>query len=205
MKVPTAKYIDWRQNIQTGDILACMGKSKMSKGIQWTEHKQDKEPMTFQMERNTIKGFFSHVGVFVIVLDQIFIVEANGKTVDFTRFSRTYKGYDGHLFVIRANYITMLPVYSTYLPEKMIGSSPEQFASKCLDVEGAKYDWKSIWKQLVNCFNKEVIHKEDGKLYCSELLNMASGYYWESKDEWCTPHDIALKERNNFLVRITDV
>jgi hypothetical protein len=189
MKIPTAKYADWRQNIQTGDILACMGKSKMSKGIQWTEHKQDKEPLMFKTEKKSIKGFFSHVGVFVRVLDQIFIVEANGKTVDFTRFSRTYKGYDGHLFVIRSR---------DELCRKIL-------AARCLEVEGAKYDWKSIWQQLIRVFNKEIKHKEDGRLFCSELLNMASGYYWESKDEWCTPHDIALKERNNFLVLLEDV
>lgn len=194
MKVPSAKYEDWRHNIWTGDILGCMGKSKMSKGIQWTEDKQDKEPLCFQINKKTIKGFLNHVGVFVRVLDQIFIIEANGKTVDFTRFSRTYKGYDGHLFIIRPSFI-----------HDHTDVQGRLFANTCLEVEGAKYDWKSIWKQLVHCFNKEIKHKEDGRLFCSELLNMASGYYWESKDEWCTPHDIALKERNNFLVKITEV
>lgn len=194
MKVPIAKYAEWRQNIQTGDILGCMGRSKMSKGIQWTEEKQDKEPIIFHSKAGNIKGFFTHVGVFVRVLDQIFIVEANGKTVDFTRFSRTYKGYDGHLFIIRPSFI-----------HDHTDVQGRLFANTCLEVEGAKYDWKSIWKQLINCFDKEIIHKEDGKLFCSELLNMASRYYWEDKDKWCTPHDIVLKEKDNILVQITDV
>jgi len=194
MKIPSADYKLWRQNIQTGDILACMGNSKMSKGIQWTEDKQDKNPLCiiYDKKKCALRGYFTHVGVFVRVLDQIFIIEANGKKVAFTRFSGTYKGYDGHLFIIRK--------------ERVGFKEMKAFANACLEVEGAKYDWKAIWQQLVNCFKEEAIkHKDNKQLFCSELLNMASGYYWASKDEWCTPHDIVLKERENILVRITDV
>ena len=200
MKLPVVKYPKFRNNIQTGDILACMGESKMSKGIQWTEKKQDKNPMVFSGDnRKNIKGFFTHVGVFVRIGRHVFIVEANGKTVDFTRFSRTYKEYDGHLFIIR-------PQFGWDDNHQYIPVHELAFVERCLDVEGAKYDWKAIWTQLTNCFTKEIKkHKENKQIFCSELLNMASDYYWESKDEWCTPHDIARLERNNFLVRITNV
>ena len=193
VKLPCAKYKDWRQNIDTGDLLLCKGGSKISRGIKWTESKQDKVPMIFNCTNKTknIKGFITHVGVFVKVLGQIFIVEANGRIVAFTRFSRIYKGYRGHLFIARPN----LTIDNTML------------ASRCLEVEGAKYDWRSIWKQLIRVFNKEVYkrNKLNEELFCSELVNMASGYFYADKEEWCTPHDIALQSRDNFLVKITDV
>ena len=200
MKLPVVKYLDFRNNIQTGDILACMGASKMSKGIQWTEKKQDKNPMVFSGDdRKNIKGFFTHVGVLEKRGRHIFITEANGKIVDSTRFSRTYKGYKGHLFIIR-------PQFGFDENHQYIPMPEREFVDRCLDFEGNKYDTKAIWTQLINCFRTEIKkHKENAEIFCSELLNAASEYYWESVDEWCIPHDIARLERNNFLVRITNV
>ena len=208
VKLPCAKYKDWRQNIDTGDLLLCMGNSKISKGIKWTESKMDKVPMIFNCSNKTknIKGFITHVGVFVKVLGQIFIVEANGKIVAFTRFSRIYKGYKGHLFIVRPKI--------TFITDRRFTKKPFEapfnnvmLASRSLEVEGAKYDWKSIWRQLIRVFNKEVYKKNKyhEELFCSELVNMASGYFYADKEEWCTPHDIALQSRDNFLVMITDV
>lgn len=72
------KTMDWEQ-IQTGDIIGTMGKSKLSKSIQKFQNISDKD-----------FGKFSHSGVAWWCYDELFIVEAQKEGIVITNFSKHY-------------------------------------------------------------------------------------------------------------------
>ena len=66
-------------------------------------------------------------------------------------------------------------------------------------------EWPQFQQNAGHAGFSTCIGPEDDQLFCSELLNLASGYYWEKEDEWFTPHDLATYEQSRILVEIRDV
>jgi hypothetical protein len=175
-------YKYYRVSARSGDLVLCSGAGKISKAIIASAKRNKKKPAI----DNT---YYSHIGVIVVIYGHLFIIEANGKTVDLRRFSDAYKAYKGKVHIYRHCF------YSDFIPN-------------LLALEGNKYDWKGVFQQLWNeikIFAKD--HSENNQLYCSELVNLAANYYWGGEEVWVTPHDIGYNEwkANNFLCELKDI
>ena len=197
MQVIVADYKNIRNKIQSGDILACAGTGFFS----WLVTRYTKSPML--INKNPVK--FTHVGTFVWVFGQLFVVEAVGK-VRMVRFSTAYKKYKGELYVIRPSISddntkkvphTLDPTcVKEYMPMGLWW-----FIEKQLALVGKPYDWTNILRIAA----KEG-RKVNGKWYCSEQLNYARDYWYTdgSKKKQIMPHTLVEKDPN-ILWRIRNV
>ena len=198
-------YKDYRAIAQSGDLVLCSGGSKISKAIIASAKRNKKKPILFQAHPNNVVTpeehhiYYSHIGVIVVIYGHLFIIEANGKTVDLRRFSDAYKRYKGKVHIYKM---------SNHYFDEIIKVPKRKFIRNLLALEGNKYDWKGVFQQLWNeikIFAKD--HSENNQLYCSELVNLAANYYWGGEEVWVTPHDIGYNEwkANKFLCELKDI
>ena len=185
-------YKYYKVSARSGDLVLCSGSSKISKAIIASAKRNKKKPAV----DNT---YYSHIGVIVVIYGHLFIIEANGKTVDLRRFSDAYKRYKGKVHIYKM---------SNHYFDEIIKVPKRKFIRNLLALEGNKYDWKGVLQQLWNeikIFAKN--HSENNQLYCSELVNLAANYYWGGEEVWVTPHDIGYNEwkANNFLCELKDI
>ena len=203
-------YKYYRAIAQSGDLVLCSGAGKISKAIIASAKRNKKKPVTIVVKTKIdppYKGeimftddfYYSHIGVIVVIYGHLFIIEANGKTVDLRRFSDAYKRYKGKVHIYKM---------SNHYFDEIIKVPKRKFIRNLLALEGNKYDWKGVLQQLWNeikIFAKN--HSENNQLYCSELVNLAANYYWGGEEVWVTPHDIGYNEwkAGNFLCELKDI
>lgn len=203
MKIPTAKYLKFKDNIRTGDLILCVGRGFVSGVIKSVEY--DRCP---PIVINSKRKYFTHIGVLVKVGRHIFVCEANGETgkVEFYRFSRQYRSYDGEVYLVRPK----------FKEDGGMKFTAQEFADRCLDAEGNKYDFTDLFTQYWNHLKGIIVlnggpdikrkpHIEDHEFYCSEIINLAAGYLFGAKDEWTTPHDCGYQLRDRILVRLKEI
>lgn len=188
MKLKIMEYSDYRKIAETGDLVLCAGTGQISRQI-INSAKRNKKP-AIKLDAESV--YYSHIGVIIVVYETVMIIEAIGEGFDLRRFSRGYENYNGKVHI-----------YKSHIP-----LSNFQFAENLLNMEGRKYDYKSIYKQLINeikCLAEK--HKEDSALFCSEAVNLATKYFYGGEDVWVTPHDIALAEfkKNKEVIELKNV
>lgn len=191
------QYSEYRDHAETGDLVLCSGNSKLSKAIKVSAKRNKKKPVFDNV-------YYSHIGVLIHIYGHMFIIEANGRTVDLRRFSDAYKKYTGRIDIYRPVYLDQ---HDTVVPGSNL-PPVEMFISHLLNLEGKKYDWGDILQQLFNEIDfLRKKHDEDGQYYCSELVNAAALYYWGGEDKWISPHDIGYREwkSNNFICTLENI
>ena len=187
MEVKIKDYVSVRDKIQSGDLLCCSGNGFFS----WLIKRYTKKPIL--LNKDAVK--FTHVGTFVWVFNQLFVVEAVGK-VRMVRMSEAYKNYKGSIYVIRPSISREINDDDKHLTTQ----ETNIFVTKQLELVGKPYDWKNIIRIAEN---KGM--KVNSKWYCSEMVNYARNYFYTGgRRKQVMPQDIVLKEKN-FLWKVLNV
>jgi len=174
-------YILLRKSIKDGDILSTSGKKIIAKCIKWfTAGKGD--------FINSEKCEMNHVGMFIWVKTQLFIIEANwslfgSKKVELVRFSKEYHGFKGRLFIIR--------------PKISLGKERAnglgEFINNMVNLIGDPYDLEAAIRQI----SRKAKYKLNKKQYCSEAINFCrNNFYTDGKLKHIKPHELVMKEPN---------
>jgi len=171
--IPLENYQSIRSQIKSGDTLVASGKGFFS----WLIKKNVKKPILINKKNVRV----THVGTFVKIFNQLYVIEAVGK-VRMVRFSEAYKKYNGSLYVLRPSINKETELY--------------RYIDYQVALEGNKY----AWKELIRVAKKKT-RKMNNKWYCSEMLWMARNNH---STKHMSPHEL-VKMDPHFLFQLKNV